>query len=52
MPLQNQTINIKDTKMKQAANKIPDTIPPILSNIHDLRTRARKNIEHGAVTNG
>jgi len=52
MPLQNQTINIKDTKMKQAANKIPDTIPPILSNIHDLRKRARKNIEHGAVTKG
>ena len=52
MPLQNQTINIKDTKMKQAANKIPDTIPPILSNIHDLRKRARKNIEDGAVTKG
>jgi bacterioferritin len=52
MPSQNQTINKKETKMKQATNNIPVIIPPILSDIHDLRKRARKNIEEGAVTKG
>lgn len=38
--------------MKHAKNMASTTNPAVLSNIHDLRKRARKNIEAGAVTKG